>query len=166
MSIRSSISNESIKAASCTYNRCTELLRKEFHIQSASAGLGPRDAFEETINVLRAKLARKSRLEGEQTQGDFSSNDVVEFMRRTAVKIGTPKKRRLKRAEFIRLVNGVLQEEGGLRIVRRWHAGAANGRYAWIDGHMPTLLRRHTDVISRSSKHPGELWVGRSGTKG
>lgn len=164
MPSKSTVSRDGIEAASRTYIRCTGLLRKEFGVPSTGADLGPRDTFEETVTYLRAKFERESGQEAELTQADFSSNEVVRLMMLTALNTGTPKRRRLKRAEFIRLVNVTLQEDGGLKVVRRWHAGAENGRYAWIDSHMSVLLRRHADVVSRSKRYPGELWVGRSST--
>ncbi len=123
MARRPRVSTEGIEAASRTYIRCANILREELEAEPTDLGLGPRAAFEETVTLLRATLER--RLKGatdhrhDLTQNDFSFNEVLRLMRLTAIKNAGLKKFRLTREEFIRRVNTVLQEEGGLKVARR-----------------------------------------------
>lgn len=158
-----SASREGIEAASATYNRCTALLRKELGVEPINLGLGPRDTFEETVTLLRAMLERRgedSAAEGEDlTEDDFSFNGILRLMRLTAIKVSRPKKFRMSREAFIRAVNDVLQQEGGLKVAKRLVPKAKTGRYAWIEGHIQTFLHRHDDVVRRSKKHQNDLRI-------
>lgn len=163
MARRPLASREGIEAASRTYIRCTNILCKELEVEPTELGLGPRAAFEETVTLLRATLERRGEGPTEHgqdlTQDDFSFNEVLRLMRLTAIKNAGPKKFRLTREEFIRRVNAVLQEEGGLRTALRLVPRARTGRYAWIEGHVQTFLHRHADVVRRSKNFPDLLRI-------
>ncbi len=163
MARQSRASQDGIEAASATYNKCTRMLQEELGLKPFDLGLGPRASFEETVTLLRAFLQRqtghhKAHLE-ELTTDDFSFNEILRLMRLTAMKLGQPNKLVITREEFIREVNKVLQEEGGLKMAKRLSAGAVTGRYAWIEGHMQTFLRRHRDVVRLSKKLPDCLTI-------
>lgn len=157
-------SQEGIKAASATYKKCTGLLQDELGLQPIDLGLGPRARFEETVTLLRAILQRKGAQDAagaeELTEDDFSFNEILRLMRLTALKLARPKRYFIAREIFIREVNLVLQEEGGLRIAKKLFANSETGRYAWIEDHMPIFLRRHKDVMRRSEKRPNDLKIG------
>jgi hypothetical protein len=163
MTKRPTASREGIEAASRTYIRCTNLLREELDAVPPDLGLGPRDSFEQAVTLLRAVLERRdegSSAQGKElTENDFSFNEVLRLMRLTAIKHAGPKKIRLTREDFIRCVNSVLQEEGGLRTAKRLFPNAKKGRYAWIEGHVQTFLHRHRDVVRRSKKFPDSLRI-------
>jgi hypothetical protein len=164
---RANASRVGIEAASKTYNRCTGLLLKELGLDMPiRTGLGPRLVFEETVTSLRAQLARSGGEELDLTHEDFSPNEVLRFMAQTATKLGNPKRRRIKREDFIRIVNETLQDKGGLKAVKRLHVRAKDGRFAWIDSHMSKFLRRHDDLAKLSKKWPGDIWVGAKGIDG
>ena len=124
-------------------------------------GLGPRDTFEETVTLLRAKLEREAPAaeKADLTEEDFSFSEVHRLMRLTALKIAGPKRIRLSREQFIRGVNSVLQDEGGLKVAKRLVPKGSTGRYAWIEGHVQKFLHRHGDVVKRLKKHPDMLRI-------
>jgi hypothetical protein len=125
--------------------------------------LGPRDDFEETVTLLRATLERRGDGSSNQPQNltheDFSFNEVLRLMRVTALEAAGPKKFRMKREDFIRLVNEVMQEKGGLKVAKRLMPRAETGRYAWIEKHIQTFLHRHRDVVRLSKLSPGTLRI-------
>ena len=159
--MRAPSSKEGIEAASRTYNRCTSLLREALEMDPTDLGLGPRDTFEETVTIARALLERE-RPTGERenlTKDDFSFNEVLRLMRLTAIRMAGPKRLRVTREEFIRRVNAVLQEDGGLEVSKRIVPNAKTGRYAWIEEHMQKFLHRNNDVVRRSKKHTETLRI-------
>jgi hypothetical protein len=149
------ISRDGIEAASKTYIRCSNLLRDEFAITALESGLGPKASFEETVSSLRTLFDRrgtKSKYQAhERAQEEFSFSEVLGLMRIAAVQLAGSKTYALAREDFIRSVNNVLQETGGLRIAKRLVPNATGGRYAWINGHLQTFLLRHKDVVRRSA---------------
>jgi hypothetical protein len=156
-------SREGIEAASATYKKCTGMLQDELGLQPIDLGLGPRASFEETVTLLRAILQRKGAHDAagaeELTEDDFSFNEILRLMRLTTLKLARPKRYFIVREKFIREVNLVLQDEGGLRIAKKLFPNAKTGRYVWIEDHMPTFLRRHKDVMRRSDKRPNDLKI-------
>lgn len=156
-------SQQGIEAASATYKKCTSMLQDELGLQPIDLGLGPRASFEETVTLLRANLQRKGAHDAtdaeELTEEDFSFNEILRLMRLTALKLARPKRYFMDRETFIREVNLVLQEEGGLRVAKKLFPNAETGRYAWIEGHMPVFLRRHKDVVRRSDKQQHDLKI-------
>ena len=130
-------------------------------MEPTDLGLGPRDTFEETVTLVRARLEREAPAaeKTDLTQEDFSFNEVLRVMRLTAVKIAGPKRIRLSREHFIRMVNSVLQDEGGLKVAKRLVPNGSTGRYAWIERHIQKFLHRNGDVMKRSKKHPDMLRI-------
>lgn len=158
----SRVTHDGIEAASKTYNRCTQLLRNELGLDPVDLGLGPKDTFEETVTLLRARLEQGKRSIdpdlGELTEDDFSFNEVLRLMRLTAITLAEPKKYRISRKAFIKAVNDVLQEEGGLK-VSILRPKAKTGRYRWINNHIQTFLHRHRKVVRLPKKYPTDLMI-------
>jgi len=159
---KSHASREGIEAASKTYIRCTKRLCEELDVEPVGLGLGPRADFEETVTIIRAILERRGEDDsnpGDLTHADFSFNEVLRLMRLTALELAEPKRYTLTREAFIRHVNNVLQETGGLTVNAHLFPSAATGRYAWIQSHLQTFLRRHRDVVRRSTTNPDLLII-------
>lgn len=164
MSGKSTVPKESIEAASRTYVRCTNLLCERFGVSPPDRGLGPRETFEATVTRLQEMLvnpgeeASGSHLE--RTEEDFSFNEVLRMMKKTVCTCIESNDLLLTREEFIRRVNATLEEEGGLKFAGRLVPKAQTGRYAWIEEHMQTFLRRNSDVVRRSKSFPDSLRIG------
>ena len=137
---------DAIQAASMTYNRCRDVIAREFKIDPP-AGDGPRNSFEMAVLAARATVERSQA--SELQMDDFSRNQIVEYLRQTALTIAQDTRIEITREQFIRHAIDLISNRGGLAR-KRIYPNAQTGHFAWMNEHMHLFLVRNRDVIQRS----------------